>query len=1058
MWLVNIALRRPFTVLVAVLGVVLGSGIAVKRMPVDIFPDLNLPVIYVAQPYGGMDPAQMEGYLVFYYEYHFLYISGIEHVESKSIQNVGLIKLFFHPGTDMSQALAQTISYVERSRAFMPPGTVPPFVMRFDAGSVPVGQLVFQTETRPVAEVQDYALNRVRPMFANLPGVSAPPPFGASARTILIRVDPDKLREYQMSPEEVVKAISLGNMISPAGNVRTKDLNRLAPFNSVVTDFQELGSLPLRPGSGPTVFLRDVGTVYNGGDILTSYALVNNRRTIYIPVTKRSDASTLAVVDRVKAELPKMQALLDSLTPQAGDIKVTFEFDQSPFVKNSLRGLGMEGALGAALTGLMVLLFLWDFRSALIVVLTIPFALLGGVVGLWLTGQTLNIMTLGGLALAIGILVDEATVEIENIHVNLDKGMPRSLAVFDAAKRTIVPRFLAMISILAVFVPSFFMVGVSRALFVPLSLAVGFSMFSSYVLSSSFVPVLAIWLLREKKHTEQRTTLFDRVRDGYGWILKRFLAVRWLVVAAYLGVTAWVLLTLGLHLGTDIFPTVDAGQFQLRLRAPTGTRVERTETITLAALKAIREEAGPENVALTLSFVGTPPPNYPINYIFLWTSGPHEAVLLVSLKKDSGLKVEDLRERLRKKLPSVLPAGTTLSFEAGDIVSQIMNFGAPTPIEVSVQGPNFAADRAFAEKVLAELKKVEELRDLQYGIPMDYPTLDIRADRERTGQMGLTITDIAKALTPATSSSRYTAPNYWRDPNTGIAYQIQVELPPHEIQKPEDVESLPIMSGESGPLLEDVAQVKFGAAPGEYDRYNMQRMVLLTANIPVGKDLQSVSRKVKKAIELAGAPPKGVSVLSRGQIPPMDETLSGLSWGLGLAIAVIFLLLMANYQSVRLPFAVLSTVPAILSGVVLALKFSGTTLNVQSFMGAIMAIGVGVANAILLVTFAERSRREGMDFRQAAVDGAKSRLRPILMTSLAMIAGMVPMALALGEGGEQTAPLGRAVIGGLVASTLSVLFVLPSVFAMFQKRASTKSASVHPSDLGQVNQTPSQEG
>jgi multidrug efflux pump subunit AcrB len=1056
MWLVNIALKRPFTVLVAVLSVVLGSGIAVKRMPIDIFPDLNLPVIYVAQPYGGMDPAQMEGYLVFYYEYHFLYISGIEHVESKSIQNVGLIKLFFHPGTDMSQALAQTISYVERSRAFMPPGTVPPFVMRFDAGSVPVGQLVFQTETRPVAEVQDLALNRVRPMFANLPGVSAPPPFGASARTILIRVDPDKLREYQMSPEEVVKAISLGNMISPAGNVRTKDLNRLAPFNSVVTDFQELGSLPLRPGSGPTVFLRDVGTVFNGGDILTSYALVNNRRTIYIPVTKRSDASTLAVVDRVKAELPKMQTLLDSLTPQAGDIKVSFEFDQSPFVKNSLRGLGMEGALGAALTGLMVLIFLWDFRSALIVVLTIPFALLGGIVGLWLTGQTLNIMTLGGLALAIGILVDEATVEIENIHVNLDKGMPRSLAVFDAAKRTIIPRFLAMVSILAVFVPSFFMLGISRALFVPLSLAVGFAMFSSYVLSSTFVPVLAIWILREKKQVEHKKTVFDRIRDGYGWFLERFLVLRWVVVLCYLGAAAFILSTVGQHIGTDIFPAVDAGQFQLRLRAPTGTRVERTETITLAALKAIREEAGPENVALTLSFVGTPPPNYPINYIFLWTSGSHEAVLLVSLKKDSGIRVEDLKERLRKKLPGVLPAGTTLSFEAGDIVSQVMNFGAPTPIEVAVQGPNFQADRAFGEKVMAELRKVEHLRDLQYGIPMDYPTLDIRADRERTGQMGLTITDIAKALTPATSSSRYTAPNYWRDPATGIAYQIQVELPPHEIQKAEDVESLPVISGEPGPLIEDVAQVKFGTMPGEYDRYNMQRMVLLSANIPAGRDLRSVSSEVAAAIKRAGDPPKGVTVQIRGQVPPMDQTLSGLSLGLGLAIAAIFLLLMANFQSIRLPLAVLTTVPAILSGVAVALKITGTTLNVQSFMGAIMAIGVGVANAILLVTFAERSRREGKGSREAAVEGARSRLRAIVMTSLAMIAGMIPMAMAIGEGGEQTAPLGRAVIGGLTASTLSVLLVLPAFFAILQKRASGKSASIHPVDLGQLTSTASQ--
>ncbi|HVR83892.1 MAG TPA: efflux RND transporter permease subunit, partial [Planctomycetota bacterium] len=599
MWLINLALRRPFTVLVAVLGVALGAGIAVKRMPVDIFPDLNIPVIYVAQPYGGMDPSQMEGYLVYYYEYHFLYITGIDHVESKSIQNTGLVKLFFHPGTDMSQALAQTVSYVERSRAFMPPGTVPPFIMRFDAGSVPVGQLVLSSDTRPTSEVQDLALNRVRPMFASIPGVSAPPPFGASQRTVVVRVDPDHLREYQMAPEEIVKAISSANVISPAGNVRVGDINRMTPINSVVTDIQELASLPLRTGSGPTVYLRDVGTVLNSTDVLTSYALVNNRRTIYINVTKRADASTLEVVDRLRGEIPKMQALLDSLTPLAGDIRVSFEFDQSIYVKNSLRGLGLEGALGALLTGLMVLLFLRDVRSALIVVLTIPFALLGGVVGLWLTGQTLNIMTLGGLALAIGVLVDEATVAIENIHVHLARGEPRSRAVYEATKETVVPRFLAMLSILAVFLPSFFMVGISRALFVPLSLAVGFSMLGSYFLSSSFVPILSVWMLKEQHQERGRATLFERFQGVYGRFLERFLALRWFLVLGYLGAAVLVLLGVGGTLGTDIFPSVDAGQFQLRLRAPTGTRVERTETIVLKALDTIREVAGRDNVAIT---------------------------------------------------------------------------------------------------------------------------------------------------------------------------------------------------------------------------------------------------------------------------------------------------------------------------------------------------------------------------------------------------------------------------------------------------------------------------
>src|SRR5215831_5289273 len=490
MWLINSALRRPVTIVVIVVGIVLCSALAYERMSVDIFPNLDLPVIYVAQPYGGMSPAQMESFLVSYYEYHFLYITGIEHVESKSIQGVGLCKLYFHPGTDMSTALAQVVSYVERARAFMPPGTVSPFVVRFDAGSVPVGQLVFTSETRSNAEIQDLALFKVRPVFSTLPGVSAPPPFGGNVRTIIIHADSDKLRSYNMSPEEVAKAIATGNTILPSGNVRTDDLNRIALVNSIVPQINELANIPIRVGSGATVYVRDIGSVENGSDILTGYGLVNGRRTVYIPVTKRADASTLDVVSRVKTSLPSFQALVPE------DIKVSFEFDQSTYVKNAIRGLAVEGALGAILTGLMVLLFLRDLRSALIVVITIPFALLGALVGLWLTGQTVNIMTLGGLALAIGILVDEATVAVENIHTHLARGEPLKSAVLEATHETITPRLLAMLSVLAVFVPSFFMVGVAKSLFVPLSLAVGFAMLASYFLSNTMVPVLSAWILR----------------------------------------------------------------------------------------------------------------------------------------------------------------------------------------------------------------------------------------------------------------------------------------------------------------------------------------------------------------------------------------------------------------------------------------------------------------------------------------------------------------------------------------------------------------------------------
>jgi multidrug efflux pump subunit AcrB len=1039
MWLINTALRRPFTILVLVIGIALGAGLAVTRMPVDIFPTLNLPVIYVAQPYGGMDPAQMESFLVSYYEYHFLYVAGIEHVESKSIQNVGLLKLFFHPGTDMSQALAQVIAYVERSKAFMPPGTVNPFVMRFDAGSVPVGQLVFASETRNLGEISDLALFRIRPLFSTLPGVSAPPPFGGNQRTVLVRVDPAALRAYSMSPEEVVKAIAAGNTILPSGTVRTGDLARIAPVNGVVRDIRELADLPIRTGAGPNVYVRDIGVVENGSDILTGYGYVNGKRAVYIPVTKRAEASTLDVISRVKAELPRFQTLVPE------DIKISFELDQSVIVRNSLRGLIFEGALGALLTGLMVLLFLRDVRSAVIVVLTIPFALLAAVVGLWLTGQTINIMTLGGLALAIGILVDEATVTIENTHTHLARGEPPRQAAYTAARETVIPRFLAMLAVLAVFVPSLFMTGVARSLFVPLSLAVGFAMLASYLLSSTLVPVLAAWLLRPHK-VEDKDSLFQRAQRRYGAFVERMLRVRWLALAGYLVVALSVIALVGTRLGTDIFPDVDTGMFQLRMRAPTGTRVERTEVVLQKALDVINAEAGAGNVDTSIGFVGIQPPSYPVNVIHLWTSGPHEAVLTVALRKGTGLRVNQLKERLRKKLPEVIP-NVALSFEAGDVITKVMNFGAPTPIEVAMSGPNLANNRAFADKVLAEMRKISSLRDLQFDQPLDYPTVDIRVDRKRAGQLGVTVEQVGRSLVAATSSSRFTQPIYWRDPASGTAYQVQVEIPQARMSSIEDVQSVPVtMANGARALAGDVAEISYGTMVGEYDRYNQQRMVTITANV-ANKDLAGAAAEVNTAIRRAGEAPRGVTVAVRGQVPPMEQTLSGLRWGLLLAIAVIFLLLTANFQSLRLALLIIAMIPAVVAGVALALWLTGTTLNVQSFMGAIMAIGVSVANAILLVTFAEQRRREGMDAAAAATAGARSRLRPILMTSFAMVAGMLPMALALGEGGEQTAPLGRAVIGGLVASTVAVLLILPSLFALAQRKASVASASLHPEDF-----------
>src|SRR6267378_369170 len=1000
--LVSFALRRPISLLTMVVAVALLGFLAIDRMSRDIFPDLGVPVLYVAQPYGGMDPAQMEGFIVNYYEYHFLYITGIEHVESKSIQGVGLIKLQFHPGTDMAQATAETVGYVDRARAFMPTGTVPPFVMRFDGGSVPVGDLVFSSKTKTVAELQDAALFKVRPLFATLPGVSAPPPFGSSQRTILVRLDPDKLRSYNMSPDEVVQALGAGNTVSPSGNVRIGDLMPMVPVNSVVGDFKGL----------------------------------NN-----IPVTKRADASTLAVVQAVKANLPRFQSVLPD------DVEVSYQFDQSPYVTRAIQGLFVERALGAVFTGLMVLLFLRDWRSSLVVVLNIPLAILASVTALWVSGQTINIMTLGGLALAVGILVDEATVTIENIHTRLADGRSLARAASEATAETTLPRFVAMLCILAVFIPAFFMTGAAHNLFVPLALAVGFSMVGSYLLSSTFVPVLSVWMLRNPStHHQPRETVFDRLRARYDWFARAVMRRRRIVVLSYLIISGAIIFVVGSSLGTEIFPSVDTGQLQLHLRAPAGTRIERTEQIALQTLDEIKREVGPDNVAISLGFVGTQPPNYPINTIYLWSSGSEEAVLQVQLKRGTKIGIEDLKELLRQKLPEELP-GVRFSFEPSDIVSRVMSFGAPTPIEVAVSGPNLADSRQYADKLQAKLAQVPTLRDLGFEQELDYPTVRVTVDRERAGVLGVTTNDVAKSVVAGTSSSRYTSANYWADPKSGIGYQVQVEIPERKINSLEDVKNLPIARRSDQQIdLRNVAAVTDDTALGEYDRYNMQRMLTLSANIS-GEDMGRAAAQVQQAVSDTGKPPARVNVTVRGQIQPMAEMFEGLRLGLVTAVGVILLLLAANFQSFRLSLAVGLTIPAVIAGVVLVLWLTRTTLNIQSFMGAIMAIGVAVANAILLVTFAERSRVGGREPWEAAIDGARSRLRPILMTSFAMLAGMVPMALGLGEGGEQSAPLGRAVIGGLLGATCATLIILPAVLAMLQSRhAAPVSSSLDPDD------------
>ncbi len=1040
MWLIRAALRRPITVIVVVVALALSSILALLRTRVDIFPDLNLPVIYVAQPYGGMSPQQMEGFLSYYYEYHFLYINGIESVEAKSIQGTALLRLTFHSGTDMSEALAQTISYINRARAFMPPGTVSPFVFRFDAGTLPVGYLVFSSESRTLGEIQDLALNRVRPIFATLPGVSSPPPFGGNQRTIVISVDPAKLHSFGLSPQNVVQALVSGNTIEPAGNANIGNFQTMVTTDSTVGKITDLLQIPLRAGPGPAVYLRDVGSVSDSSDIPAGYALLNDKRTVYIPVTKRPDASTITVVNEVRANLPRFQ----SLVPE--DIKITYELDQSQYVRDALLSVLREGTLGAILTGLTLLFFLRDWRSSLVVVITIPFALLIAVVALSVAGQTINIMTLGGLALSVGVLVDEGTVLLENVHVHLAHGEPTARAILEASREVATPRLLAMLSVLAVFLPSFFMVGPARSLFVPLSLAVGFSMGASYLLSSSLVPVISNWLLRSELSFERaEPSGFDRFRTKYYGFLDRLMAVPALLLFVYSAVAILVLALVGPRLSREIFPSAAASQFRLRFDAPDGTRLGVTEEMARRLLDTMNREAGPGNIALTLSYVGTQGSSYPINAIFLWTSGPQEAVMSVGLRPGASITLRELEEKLRTDLPKEFP-GSHFSFDPGDMMSQTLNFGAASAIEIATTGPRYDDVLNYAGRIRDELAKETDLRDLGFEEPLHYPTVDIRIDRELAGQLGVTAEQVGQAVVSATASSRFVSPNYWRDPASGVSYQVQVEVPQAQMTSLKDIETIPVASSTGAdPLVSEVALVRDGSVPGELDRQNGLWMINLSANL-AKNDLASAASAINRAIGRAGEPPRGVTAEVRGQVTAMRQIFTNLAIGLVLAIFVILLLLTANFESLRLSLIVLSTTPAVLAGVVLMLVITGTSLNLESFMGSIMAIGVAVANAILLVTFAEKNRRNGEDAKSAARNAAGERLRPVMMTSLAMITGMIPMALAFGQGSEETAPLGRAVIGGLIFATGATLLVLPTVFGMVQKRSSIASPSLDPED------------
>ena len=1086
--LIRAALRRPITILVLVAGLFFFGINAVRNIKIDIFPDMNMPVIYLSHPFGGYTPDQMESYFGKSYVNLMLYVSGVKSIETKNIQGLTLMKLTFYQGTNMAQAAAEVSAFSNRAQAAFPPGSQPPFILRFDASTLPVGQLVLSSPTRTNNELLDFASVYVRASFSSIPGLVTPAPFGGNQRTVVIKVDPELMRSHNLTPDQIVEALRLNNQTSPAGNVRIGEKNYLTPVNTTIKTVKDFEDIPLFKGSVQNVYLKDIASVEDAADITTSYALINGKRSVYLAITKSADASTWEVVQNLKKAIPRFQALLPP------DVTLSYEFDQSGYVINAVKSLLSEGAIGALLTGLMVLLFLGDARGALIVIMTIPISIISGILFLSLFGQTINIMTLSGLSLAIGILVDESTVTIENIHQHLDMGKPKSLAIWDACKEIAFPKLLILFCILAVFAPAFTMKGIPGSLFLPLALAIAFSMIVSYFMAQTFVPVMANWLLKghhgkndstpnmtdeeefvasgltaemegdtwdqKKMLTEKSSSgaggnlsFFDKFRNRFLRFLERLFPFSKLIVAGYVIIISGLAYLLLRSIGRDVLPKVNAKQFQVRLRAPDGTRVENTELQVVKTLAVLDTLVGKDNISITSAFVGQHPGLFSTSPIYLFMAGPQEAVLQVQLKEDFKTNLEELQDKFREQMKTALP-DLKLSFEPIQLTDKILSQGAPTPIEVKIAGKNKPLNEEYAAKVIDKLSQISYLRDVQLGQAVKYPSININIDRIKAAQLGVDVSDISRSLTASTSSSRYTEKNVWVDQKAGLSYAVQVEIPENKMNSTNDINEIPVLNNQPRPVIGDVSTLQMGTTYGENDNIGVIPELSVTANL-YKKDLGHATQDVDEAIKSLGPLPRGLTIEAKGLSDVLTDTLNSLQSGLIVAIVVIFLMLAANFQSFKVSLVVLATVPAVILGSLLLLTLTGSTLNLQSYMGMIMSVGVSISNSVLLITNAEQIRRHDGDAVKAAKEAVALRMRPILMTSVAMVAGMIPMAAGIGEGGDQASPLGRAVIGGLVASTFAALFVLPLVFAWVQGKTTTESVSLDPEDKESKHYIPS---
>ena len=1050
MWIVRLALRRPYTFVVAAILLLILGPVAILRTPTDIFPNINIPVVSVIWNYGGLEPEEMSNRITYIYERVLTTtVNDIEHIESQSFNGIGITKVFFHPGVQIGNAVAQVTAISQTIVRQFPLGTTPPLVIQYNASTVPILQLALSGKGLNEQQLFDVGVNFIRTGLITVPGVAIPYPYGGKQRQIQIDLNTAQLQSKGLSPNDVVNTITNQNLILPGGTAKIGSFEYQVDMNGAPVTVTDMNNLPIKSVGDSTIYIHDVGFVRDGFPPQTNIVRVDGSRSVLMSVLKSGDASTLDIINGIKQKIPVIQNSL----PTHVDIHPVS--DQSLFVRASIQGVVREGAIAAGLTGLMILIFLGSWRSTIIIAVSIPLSILTSLIVLSSLGETINIMTLGGLALAVGILVDDATVEVENINRNFDQGKEIVQAILDGASQIAVPALVSTLSICIVFVPMFFLSGVAKYLFVPLAEAVCFAMLASYLLSRTLVPTMARYLLVARTEDERREASrtsrnpfvrmqekfevgFEKFRERYHRLLDASIRHRKAFIVIFL--LACVLsFGLILFVGQDFFPSVDSGEFKLHMRAPTGTRIEDTAALCDRIEDEIRQQIPPKELVTIIDNIGLPYSGINLSYSTSAPIGPADADIQVELSKDHRPTKEYVRE-LRMKLAHDFP-GVTFYDLPVDIVTQILNFGLPAPLDIQIVGRNLNANRAFAESLINKLKFVPGAVDLRIQQPFNYPKFHIEVDRTKTSQVGFTQKDVANNLLISLSGSSQTTPTFWLDPRTGVSYNVATQTPQYRVDTLQDLQNIPITNGVAPPqILASLGSFTRGSEMAVVSHYNIQPVVDIFGSVD-GRDLGGVSRDIAKIIENSKKDlPQGSQIIERGQVQTMRSSFIGLLAGLAFSILLVYLLIVVNFQSWLDPFIILMALPAALAGIVWMLFVTGTTVSVPALTGAIMCMGVATSNSILVISFSKERLEEGEDPGEAALNAGFTRFRPVLMTALAMIIGMLPMSLGLGEGGEQNAPLGRAVIGGLLFATVATLFFVPVFFSFVHSWRQSRSA------------------